>query len=646
MLKSLPLFSNYNKLTIILWSAFMVLCLNVFSARLVSVYELPKLTVVGLFGFLFSLLLTKRSHIRINIIFLFVLAFVVGAMFFNAHFSISPFRSTFGDKIYSDSYIAIILYLLITFYVVIRLFSQITVLTGMIIGGFVLSIFSLLHAIFLYLLKLTEISYDGRITATVGQPNILGGILATLIPISFFMFLQSKGRARLFYLITLLLISLSTVLTMSRGAFIGLAFAGLVAFFYFVKNKKIKIFVILSIILVFGAIFFAPKPEFDEDIPYLVKRFLSFKSGENIEDMRLEIWKVSLTPISEKPIMGWGNSNFQNVYQRYLDKEVSPQSVFKEVETSHNIIVDLFVEWGVIVAVITILGFVWLLTKSKATIWIKLALIILVTRSMFNITSVSIYGLFFSLLGLIIAKIESRSIIISNKNIVIEPNIKSYKLGMVSKYLKKKPLNTNFGLWPMIFLKSLVIILSLAIFIIIIKINKAEIYEKMATREGDYNKVINLYEKALIQNPYKQSLWNLYTSTLLWGDDQTKFLSKNNIAIDYFNDYRSNFYMANYYLKNSDKDKSIEYFEKAKSLNKRDPKTYHYLGVLYYEKKEYEKALESFTNVIKLDKKNFSDDYIYLADINLKKGDQAKAKEYLKLAPNSWKKDIIKQKLK
>ena len=204
MLRNLPIFSNNKILTTTIWSVFIVLCFNVFSAGLVSVYELPKLTIVAFFNLIFSVLLIKKANIKVSIIYLSFVIFVVGAVIINSHFSIGLFRSAFGDKIYSDSYIAIILYLQITFYVVTRFFSQKTVLTGISVGGFVLSIFAILHAIFLYLLKITEISYDGRITATIGQPNILGGILATIIPISIFMFVQNRGKARLFYFITLL----------------------------------------------------------------------------------------------------------------------------------------------------------------------------------------------------------------------------------------------------------------------------------------------------------------------------------------------------------------------------------------------------------------------------------------------------------
>jgi len=181
--------------------------------------------------------------------------------------------------------------------------------------------------------------------------------------------------------------------------------------------------------------------------------------------------------------------------------------------------------------------------------------------------------------------------------------------------------------------------LSFGVSYFVIRIAKTEVLEKKLLTEGDPSLVDAYYKQALGLHPYKQSLWGNYLAFLSWRGDNDRFKAVADRMALNFDDYRLNFYSGLMAMRKGDTEQAVVALQKAHKLNPRDPKTTHYLGQLYYSLGQYDKAEWAFVNTVNLDTKNFNDDYIYLCDIELRRGNYKQARKYMEQAPDSWRKD-------
>ena len=335
----------------------------------------------------------------------------------------------------------------------------------------------------------------------------------------------------------------------------------------------------------------------------MVERLLSFKDRNRIHDFRFDIWKIAYRAYTKRPLLGWGNANFQNAYQANIIVNTdNSDSYFREVESSHNIFMDILSEWGLIGIILTITS-LWYVFRLKGNIfdcYIKLSILVVFIKGMFEFYSV-VNWIFLAIL-----------------------------VGLLLRNSKKEIQSRLFCIGFKVFLLLIALIGALYIS----KIALSEEFEKQAKTEGNLSTSIIKYEKALKYNPYKQSMNGSYIGLLYWSRDYDKFKSTALESKKQFDDFKINFYLAQYYLMKND-DEAFDYFHKAAALNKRDPQTFHNLALLYYKKAEYEKAFGYFEYTVGLDSKNFSDDYVYLAQMAMEKGDYKQARKYIdKAAPS------------
>ena len=596
----------------VLWVVWMLICGGqalVFSGAYINVYDLPKMLVLcaGVCALCFLLIFKRR--LQLNVAVFYSLGILIALIAFNMIFSTNKYRSFWGDKVYNDTFLAFILYFILLALVSFDLLKTKTILAGVNFLGVLVAIFGLVHAYLLYILKLDIVSYDGRITGTIGQANILGGIVVSVLPISLLLLKQANRRTtKAYYLISATLLSVCLLISMSRGAFLALGVIALSELIIRLKKNKYRLELVVVIAIFLAGLFIIPKEMIaGSKSPYLVRRFFSFRDGHNLSDIRFEIWRDSLPAIMEKPFTGWGNATFQNVYQMHITPNNASQTLFKEVESSHNMIVDAFLEWGFPASLIILLSVIVLGVKSSAPRLVKYALIVVFIRSLICITSGIIWFLFFVYLGLLIRECRSRQFDFLGKRLV--------------------------AMWMVL------LALSLGVFWTFTNIARAEVYEKKALSEGDANKSSEYYKTALSYNPHKESLWGSYLALVLWKGDLSEFDKTIKIVDAHFNDYRGNFYAGLYYMRLGETHKAIERFNRAFKLNGRDPKTTHYLGQLYFSLGYYNKAEEMFLNTVNLDTQNFNDDLLYLCDIALRRGDYKDARKYMEKAPDSVKKN-------
>lgn len=182
----------------------------------------------------------------------------------------------------------------------------------------------------------------------------LGGALGIILPvgISFFLFSQNFYRRIIFGLISLL-ISLLLLLTSTRGAWMGVAIA--IGFIGIFKARKILLFIILVLILLF---FISPKQTVNRS-ERLPDRLLSiFKYENNL--CRMYLFRDTLKIIKDNPLFGIGPGNFKKVYySKYLSSEISALKEFGH-KHCHNNFLNVAVEGGLL----GLGAFIWLIIAS------------------------------------------------------------------------------------------------------------------------------------------------------------------------------------------------------------------------------------------------------------------------------------------
>ena len=203
-------------------------------------------------------------------------------------------------------------------------------------------------------------------TGMFNNPNYTGAWLSFIIPFTLASFQEDRKsiliRASSF--LNFAMVFLGLIITYSRSAWI----CSFVALFFQNLEKKflkfIKIFFIFLLFII--PIFFV----FKENILFLVNKiipsiFLSKfnqESFKNLDLMRVEIWGFALRFIFQRPIFGWGSGYFPLA----LENETG---VWKG--HPHNLILEVYFNFGIIVGSILLIFVLTLITKSFKNIFIR-----------------------------------------------------------------------------------------------------------------------------------------------------------------------------------------------------------------------------------------------------------------------------------
>ena len=169
-----------------------------------------------------------------------------------------------------------------------------------------------------------------------GDPNDLAFILATTIPLTFWL-LRTRGPARVLVLAMIAACGLGVVLSLSRGALLALAVGGL----WHAATQRRHIPVILVGVAVTGAVALFAAGSVDEQ----VERGLELKGNvahENVET-RLGAWRAAAELTAEHPVDGVGPGNFGLYYFETTGRPPGTEGL----RVVHDAYLDVAVELGV-----------------------------------------------------------------------------------------------------------------------------------------------------------------------------------------------------------------------------------------------------------------------------------------------------------
>lgn len=217
------------------------------------------------------------------------------------------------------------------------------------------------------LLKDIFIPFEGRPPSVIGGAIFLGTYLLLLFFITLSLFIKEKNKGvKIFYIISLILFLSVIMITGSRAAYFGLI-AGLFYFFFFYsvkfvsqKNKRLIILSkILSLIFVATAVLGVYYINYGNEESKFFRYLESNKTTQGIisrlsiklvlADPRFSAWRVGLNSIKERPILGWGPENFSVAFDKYYDPSLPYLSKAWGGwwDRAHNLLIEMAVTAGI-----------------------------------------------------------------------------------------------------------------------------------------------------------------------------------------------------------------------------------------------------------------------------------------------------------
>ena len=180
---------------------------------------------------------------------------------------------------------------------------------------------------------------------TYGDPNDVAFILATTLPLTFWL-LREPGRRRALVVAMIGVISVSTLLTLSRGALVGLGAA--VLWLAFTERRFVKPLLAGALVaaLVLGTVYHVKQNRIETGL-----RAKEKVAGANVSS-RLEAFSAAARLSIEHPLLGVGPGNFQF---HFLEATDSPPGAQRLVVV-HDAYLDIAAELGPL-AMVLFLGY-------------------------------------------------------------------------------------------------------------------------------------------------------------------------------------------------------------------------------------------------------------------------------------------------
>lgn len=228
-----------------------------------------------------------------------------------------PIISFFGISVFlllinsPDLYIAVdgirvILQFVIWYFLAVNMIKEKSTVKNLLIILILLTFFISLHGIYQYIIGVeipstwfdsAESGMRTRVFSIIGSPNILGGLMVLISPISLaFVLNEEKYIKKLVYFTMMMSMLLCLVFTFSRGAWLAFGFATIV--FALLKDKRLIIPLILGTIVLLIAV-----PEIGSRMTYMLspQYFASSARGG-----RIIRWTMAIETIKTSPLFGVG----------------------------------------------------------------------------------------------------------------------------------------------------------------------------------------------------------------------------------------------------------------------------------------------------------------------------------------------------
>jgi len=215
-----------------------------------------------------------------------------------------------------------------------------------------------------------------RVDGTFGNAIYLAVFLMFTIFFSTFLILEARNKKNQlwWYVPAVLLQTIILYHTATRGSVLGLIVGVLVTvltIIFFDRGRKdslvrkASIGVIVGFIVLLIGFFVVRDTEFVKTSPVL-SRFSSLSISEVKTQGRFFIWPMAVSGALERPILGWGQENFNYIFNKDYDPRMYNQESW--FDRAHSAPLDWLVAGGVLgfMSYISLFGFaVWIIWKKN-----------------------------------------------------------------------------------------------------------------------------------------------------------------------------------------------------------------------------------------------------------------------------------------
>ncbi len=259
---------------------------------------------------------------------------------------------------------------------------------------------------------------ENRIDGTIGNPTYLAAYLTLIIALTSVLFFNAKKYwLKILYALLIAFDFLIIYFSATRGAALSFMVAiPLFLFFYFwffkndereILHRKIAMWVLIAMAVSTVGFILVKNQPFVQDNAVL-SRFANISFGEKTVRSRFMIWGISWQGFLERPILGWGQENYLQVFAKYYNPGLYDQEPW--FDRSHDIIFDWLINAGILgllayLSMFVALFYAILRTLKTKFIDAKECLILLVIpiayfiQNIFVFDNYNTYVLFFTILA-------------------------------------------------------------------------------------------------------------------------------------------------------------------------------------------------------------------------------------------------------
>lgn len=191
-----------------------------------------------------------------------------------------------------------------------------------------------------------------RVDGSFGNASYMAIFMLFNVFIAVYLFLTESKNWLKYIFGALVLFGIPVVfLTATRGAILGLVggFIIMAALFSFLmKDRRVRtasIVVVLSVVIVISVFLLVQNKEFVSK-NYVLSRFANLTFAERTIQSRFTIWAMSFEGFKERPILGWGIENYNQVFNKYYRPSLWLQEPW--FDRAHNVVFDWLLSSGIL----------------------------------------------------------------------------------------------------------------------------------------------------------------------------------------------------------------------------------------------------------------------------------------------------------
>lgn len=473
---------------------------------------------------------------------------------------------------------------------------------------------SLVASLLMVVVSLRDVLMAGgqRIDGTFGNPTYLAVYMLLHIFIAAFFLWKGRKNKLHVWMYSLLILAQTYILynTGTRGAVLGLMGGVVVVALLNLRNRsennirKVSIAALGLVIVLVGGFWFLRNTSFVQESPFLV-RFANITTEELQTGGRSFVWPMAVKGVKDRPILGWGQENFNYVFSTYYDPDMHDLEPW--FDRAHNI----FLDWAVAGGVLGLLAYLSLYVVLLYVLWrpsrgegedreesfshmeksiITGLVAAYFIHNFFVFDHLISYILFFSLLAYIHSSSTRQRILtkVSSNEFAHNLALIAVAIGLALSiyFLNVKPLRANMSL-----------------------INAFQNMQMSGQARSAIENFEKSYNMSVLGRTEVSEQLSIHAPNLLSGnisvEEKNKFFKFTRTALikvadEFPSDARIQITVGSFLVRTGQFDEANVYLSRAKKLAPNRQSVYFEIGNLYINKGEYDRALDEFAQAYTL----------------------------------------------